>query len=62
MYTCQCEGFQMGQSSGVLLKEVAGFHRFPFLLLKFHCIPLVDLSYRRVSRQVRETQSSSTVP
>ena len=23
MYACQCEGFHMGQSSGVLLKEVA---------------------------------------
>ena len=60
MYTCQYEGFQMGRSSGVLLKEVAGFHRCPFA--EVHCIPLVDLSYRRVSRQVRETQSSSTIP
>ena len=25
MYTCQCEGFQMGQSNDVLLKEVAVF-------------------------------------
>ena len=23
MYTCQCERLQMGQSNGVLLKEVA---------------------------------------
>ena len=29
MYTCQCEGCQMGQSSGVLLKEVAAFWRCP---------------------------------
>ena len=33
MYTCHCEGFQTGQSNGVLLKEVAAlggvlFYRF----------------------------------
>ena len=27
MYTCQCKGYQMGQSSGVLFKEVAAFQR-----------------------------------
>ena len=27
MYTCQCEGCKMGQSSGVLLKEVDAFQR-----------------------------------
>ena len=25
MYTCQCEGFQMGQSNGIQLKEMAHF-------------------------------------
>ena len=25
MNTCQCEGFQMGQSNGVLFKEVSAF-------------------------------------
>ena len=39
MYTCQCEGCQMGQSSGVLSKEVASFWRcllievFPYSVL-----------------------------
>ena len=27
MYTRQCKGYQMGQSKGVLLKEVAAFRR-----------------------------------
>ena len=27
MYTCQCEGLQMGQSSGDLFKEVSAFQR-----------------------------------
>ena len=31
MYTCQHEVFQMGQSSGVLLKEVAAFQRCPLI-------------------------------
>ena len=31
MYTCQCDGFQMGQSSGVLLKEVSAFQRCPLI-------------------------------
>ena len=29
MYTCQCEGLQMGQSNGVLLKEVAVVGNYP---------------------------------
>ena len=29
MYTCHYEGFEMGQSNGVLLKEVAAFRRHP---------------------------------
>ena len=35
MYTCQCEGYRIGQSNGVLLKEVAAFQRCP--LTKVHC-------------------------
>ena len=31
MYTCQCEGLQMGQSSGVLFKEVSAFQRRPLI-------------------------------
>ena len=31
MYTCQCKGCQMGQSSGVLLKEVAAYQRCPLV-------------------------------
>ena len=30
-YICQCEGPQMGQRNGVLLKEVAAFWRCPFI-------------------------------
>ena len=29
MYTCQCEGCQKGQSSGVLLRKVTAFQRCP---------------------------------
>ena len=29
MYTCQCEGLQMGQINGVLFKEVAAFQSCP---------------------------------
>ena len=29
MYTCECEGFQVGQSNVVLLKEGAEFQRCP---------------------------------
>ena len=31
MYTCQCEGLLMGQSSGVLFKEVSAFQRCPLI-------------------------------
>ena len=31
MYTCQCEGCQMGKSSGVLFREVAAFQRSPLI-------------------------------
>ena len=31
MYTCQCEGFQMRQSNGVLFKVVAAFRRCPLI-------------------------------
>ena len=31
VYTCQCEGCQIGQSSGVLLKGVAAFGRCPLM-------------------------------
>ena len=31
MYTCQCEGLQMGLGNGVLLKEAAAFWRFPLI-------------------------------
>ena len=36
MYTFQCEGFQMGQSNAVLLKEVAAFQRCPLKGINFH--------------------------
>ena len=41
MYTCQCEGLQMGQSSGVLLKEVATIQRCPLIVnaLYLSCPP-----------------------
>ena len=35
MYTCQCEGYKIGKSNGVLLKEVAAFQRCP--LTEVHC-------------------------
>ena len=47
MSTCQCKGCQIGQSSGVLLKEVAAFQRCP--LVEVHCtgqltvVPMVSL-------------------
>ena len=31
MYTCQCEGEQMGQSNGILFKEVSAFQRCPLI-------------------------------
>ena len=31
MYTCQCKGLQMGQSNGVLFKEVSEFLRCPLI-------------------------------
>ena len=31
MYTCQCEGFQMGQSNDVLFKEVSTFQSCPLI-------------------------------
>ena len=31
MYTCQCEGLQMGQSSGVLFQEAFVFQRCPLV-------------------------------
>ena len=31
MYTCQCEGLQMGPSNGVLFKEVSAFGRCPLI-------------------------------
>ena len=31
LYTCQREGLQMGQSNGVLLKEVSAFRRCPLI-------------------------------
>ena len=38
LYTCQCEGLQVGQSNGVLFKEVSAFRRCPLIevLLYFH--------------------------
>ena len=35
MCTCQCEGYKIGQSNGVLLKEVSAFQRCP--LTEVHC-------------------------
>ena len=32
MYTCQCNGCQMGQSNSVLLKEVAALGRCPLIV------------------------------
>ena len=31
MYTCQCEGFQVGKSNGILLKEVATYWSCPLI-------------------------------
>ena len=31
MYTCQCEGLQMGQSSGGMFKAVSAFQRCPLM-------------------------------
>ena len=36
MNTCQCEGFQMGQSNGVLFKEVFAFRRCPLIEVSLH--------------------------
>ena len=36
VYTCQCEGYNIGQSNGVLLEEVAAFQRCPFIT-EVHC-------------------------
>ena len=37
LYPCQCEGFQMGQSNGVLLiKEVSTFRRCPLIEVLLH--------------------------
>ena len=38
MYTCQCEVLQMGQSSGVLLKEVAAIQRCPLTEISLYCV------------------------
>ena len=35
MYTCQCKGCQIGQSSGVLLEAAAALWRCP--LIEVHC-------------------------
>ena len=32
MFTCQCEGFLVGQSNGVLLKEVAAIRRCTLII------------------------------
>ena len=38
MYTCQCKGCQIGQSSDVLLKEVAAFRRCPLIKVSLYTI------------------------
>ena len=38
MYTLQCEGCQMGQSSDVLLNEVAAYHSCPLIEVSLYCI------------------------
>ena len=49
MYTCQCEGFQMGQSSGVLLKEVAVFQRCPLIEVSMYFQYILNLQKRTTS-------------
>ena len=31
MYTCQCEGLQMGQRNGALFKEIFAFRKCPLI-------------------------------
>ena len=38
MYTSQFEGCQMGQSSGVLLKEVSAFRRCPLIEVSLYVL------------------------
>ena len=38
MHTCQCEGCQMRQSNGVLLKEMAAFQRCPLIEVALYSI------------------------
>ena len=42
MYTCQCKGCQMGQSSGVLFKEVAAFQRCPLIEVSYISMLVTD--------------------
>ena len=37
MYQSQCKEYQMGQSNGVLLKEVAAFPRCPLTMVPLYC-------------------------
>ena len=45
MYTCQCEGCQMGQSNGVLFKEVSAFQRCPYMVSLYYLFPTIILYY-----------------
>ena len=43
MYTCQCEGIQMGQSNSVLFKEVSAFQRCPLIEVSlWFCMPTIE--------------------
>ena len=44
MYTCQCKELQMGQSSGVLFKEVSAFWRCPLIEVLLHGEKIIGAS------------------
>ena len=47
MYTHHCKGCQMGQSSGVLLKEGAVFRRCPYRGFTVHTYKCMYVCYVR---------------
>ena len=49
MYTCQCKGCHMGQSSGVLLKEAAAFRRCPLIEFSLWTISFFSCVLRAVN-------------
>ena len=45
MYTCQCKGCEMGQSKGVLVKELGGCISEVSFLTEFSLRVSMDISY-----------------